>query len=416
MAQIKIMENKKKFTLASLGCRTNQYEVQGFRTQLQKLGLVEAKRGESADVCIVNTCSVTASAGRDSVARIRKLASENAEARLFVTGCHAEEVAKKVADVPLQVVTNKDKESLLALLFPEEKIPEFAIDAFASHTRAFVKVQDGCNSFCTYCIIPYVRGRSRSRTALSILNEVRALAEGGYKEIVFTGINVGDFDGQGGRTLAQLMQETASIDGIERIRLSSIDPEDITEELMEVMLDGGKMCPSMHLVLQSGSNVTLKRMNRKYTRQQFLAVAEELKSFSNDFTLTTDVIVGFPGESEEDFLETLDVIARVKFAKVHMFPYSPRERTRAAYYPDRVPKAVVTERKNRLLKLSQEGAQLLRASYVGRTLQVLTETGEMGHTANFLPVKIEGVGVEPNTLLNVVLKRNETAHLIGRPI
>ena len=409
------MENKKKFTLASLGCRTNQYEAQGFRTQLQKMGLVEAKRGESADVCIVNTCSVTAAAGQGSIARIRKLAKENTGARLFVTGCHAEEVAEKVTDVPLQVVTNKEKEHLLAALFPDEELPEFAIDGFIAHTRAFVKVQDGCNSFCSYCIIPYVRGRSRSRSMESIVREVKTLASNGYKEVVFTGINVGDFDGGGERTLAELMKETAKIEGIERIRLSSIDPEDVTEELMEVVLSGGKLCPSLHLVLQSGSNVTLKKMNRKYTRQQFLAVAEALKSRQADFTLTTDVIVGFPGESEEDFLETLDVVAKVQFAKVHMFPYSPRKRTRAALYSNQVEKAVVTERKNRLLKLAEEQAHALRSQYVGRTMEVLTESGEIGHTANFLPVKIKGEGVEPNTLRNVVLEKNETDYLIGRP-
>ena len=410
------MENKKKFTLASLGCRTNQYEAQGFRTQLQKMGFVEAKPGQSADVCIVNTCSVTAAAGQGSIVRIRKLAQENERARLFVTGCHAEEVAEKVTDLPLQVVTNKEKETLLASLFPDEELPEFAIDAFASHTRAFVKVQDGCNSFCTYCIIPYVRGRSRSRSLDSIVREVETLAKNGYKEVVFTGINVGDFDGGGERTLAELMKETAKIEGIERIRLSSIDPEDVTDELMEVVLSGGKMCPSLHLVLQSGSNVTLKKMNRKYTRQQFLAVVDALKSRRADFTLTTDVIVGFPGETEDDFLETLDVVSKVQFAKVHMFPYSPRARTRAALYPDRVPKEVVTERKSRLLSLARKQAQDLRSHYVGKTLQVLTESGEMGHTVNFLPVKIEGECVEPNTLLNILFEKNETDYLIGRPI
>ena len=410
------MSRGKKFTLASLGCRTNQYEAQGFRTQLLKLGLTEAGQGEQADVCIVNTCSVTASAGRDSVARIRKLAKVHHEARLFVTGCHAQEVAEKVTDIPLQVVTNKEKENLLAHLFPEEELPEFAIDGFEAHTRAFVKVQDGCNSFCTYCIIPYVRGRSRSRTEEAIVREVEALAGNGFKEVVYTGINVGDYDGQGKSTLADLLKRTAEVEGIERIRVSSIDPEDVTDELKDVVTSGGKFCPSMHLVLQSGSNVTLKKMNRKYSRQQFLEVAEALKSNNPEFTLTTDVIVGFPGETEDDFLETLNVIKQVQFAKVHMFPYSPRERTRAALYPDHVPKKVVTERKNRLLALSQEGAHALREGYVGKTMEVLTEKGEMGHTGNFLPVKIVEKKVESNTLIKVKLIRNETDFLVGRPV
>lgn len=408
------MENRKKFTLAALGCRTNQYEVQGFRTQLLKLGLVEAGVGERADVCIVNTCSVTASAGQGSVARIRKLAGEHPEARLFVTGCHAQEVAEKVTDVPLSVVSNKEKERLLEHLFPDVELPEFSVEGFEAHTRAFVKVQDGCNSFCTYCIIPYVRGRSRSRSEEAIVREVETLANNGYKEIVFTGINVGDYDGNGESSLAELLRSTAEIEGIERIRISSIDPEDVTGPLREVVTSGGKFCPSMHLVLQSGSNVTLKKMNRKYTRQQFLAVAEALKRGHPDFTLTTDVIVGFPGETEEDFQETLAVVEKVEFAKVHMFPYSPRERTRAALFPDRVPKGVVTERKNRLLARAEAGAKRLRERFVGQTMEVLTETGEMGHTANFLPVKILG-DVEPNTLLKVVLVKNAEDYLIGRP-
>lgn len=412
---------KKKFRLATLGCRTNQYETQAFRDQLLKMGMEEVTEGEEADLCIVNTCTVTESADRASRHQIRQLIRENSQAEVVVTGCMAErrpDLIEKIGGVS-KVVSNKDKERLIADLFPEEETPEFAINRFEAHTRAFVKVQDGCNSYCTYCIIPYVRGKSRSRPIVDVIREVEALVASGYQEVVITGINVGDYE-DGDSRLHDLIQAVDRITGLKRLRLSSIDPDEVDEKLMGAILNGRTTCHSMHVVLQAGSNVILKRMNRKYTRQIFLDTVEKLKLASPDFTFTTDVIVGFPGETDVDFEETLAVMEEVQFAKVHMFPYSPRERTRAALYPNQIPPEVVAERKTRVLHLAEEISFKLRERFVGRVMPVLTEHGEKqqlsGHTDNFLEVFINQGAFTPNQILDVRLLENTPKGLIGHPL
>ena len=263
----------KRFKVVTLGCRTNQYESQGYTDQLRQMGFSPAGEGEEADLCIVNTCTVTDSADSASRHQIRALLRDHPRAKLAVTGCMAESApeAIRAIDERIALVPNGKKESLIETLFPEEEnLPEFSIQAFDAHTRAFVKVQDGCNSFCTYCIIPYVRGRSRSRSIGEVVQEVKGLIANGYKEVVITGINVGDFDG-GGR-LVDLVRAVDQVEGLKRLRISSIDPDEVDEDLARAVLEGKTTCPSMHIVLQSGSNVILKRMNRKYTRQIFLEI------------------------------------------------------------------------------------------------------------------------------------------------
>ncbi len=410
----------KKFNVATLGCRTNQYESQAYGDQLRAMGYVEACEGEEADLCIVNTCTVTESADSHSRHQIRHLARAHPRAKLVVTGCLAERIPdeiRKMDRVDL-LVLNKEKESLLAQVFPDQDLPEFSIQNFQAHTRAFVKVQDGCNSFCTYCIIPYVRGRSRSRRLEEILAEVRTLVSNGYKEIVITGINVGDFDGapkegEAPVRLADLVRAVDRIEGVERLRVSSIDPDEVDEELSQAILGGRATCPSMHIVLQSGSDAILKKMNRKYTRRIFLETVELLRAQHPDFTFTTDIIVGFPGETEADFQETLDVMHRVKFAKVHMFPYSERERTRAALYADKVPQAVIQERKQKVLRLAEELSFELRERFVGRTMKVLLESNNTGYTENFLPVTFSAQGLTPNQIVAARLVANSPEGLVG---
>ncbi len=226
----------------------------------------------------------------------------------MVTGCYAERKPGTVKDLEgvTLVVPNKNKEKLVEEIFPDEEVPEFSIKRFESHTRAFLKVQDGCNSFCTYCIIPYVRGRSRSRTVADIVKEAETLVSNGYKEIVLTGINIGDFDGNAPEgekpdRLADLVRAVDAVPGLERLRVSSIDPDEVDADLADAVLNGIHTSHSMHVVLQSGSNVILKRMNRKYTRQIFLDTVDRLKAANPDFTFTTDIIVGFPGETDHDF-------------------------------------------------------------------------------------------------------------------
>jgi threonylcarbamoyladenosine tRNA methylthiotransferase MtaB len=422
------VESKKKFKVVTLGCRTNQYESQAYTDQLRALGYAPAHADEEAELCIVNTCTVTQSADSSSRHQICHLAKQNPGARIVVTGCLAERKPKELESIPgvELVVPNRDKEQLVKLVFPEEDVPEFSIKHFEAHTRAFVKVQDGCNSFCTYCILPYVRGRSRSRRLSDILEEVRGLIRNGYKEIVITGINVGDFDGapEPGEPpvrLADLVRAIDNLDGLKRLRVSSIDPDEVDEDLADAILNGKTTCPSMHIVLQSGSNVILKRMNRKYTREIFMETIEKLKKARSDFSFTTDIIVGFPGESERDFEDTLEIMDKVRFAKVHMFPFSARERTRAALYPNRVPPEVIQERKQRLLRLTEQHAFELRNSYVGSRRSVLFEKAEgaadsSGHTDNFLPVIVQGASIQANELLDVVFVENAAEGLIGKVI
>lgn len=414
------MNPKKKFKLATLGCRTNQYESAAYANQLRQMGYVEALDGEEADVCVVNTCTVTEGADRSSRHQIRQLSRQHPSAKIFVTGCLADRLPQELEQMSEVdfVASNREKETLLKQLAPEGELPEFAIDQFGGHTRAFVKVQDGCNSFCTYCIIPYVRGRSRSRKKESILKEVEQLVANGYKEVVITGVNVGDYDGGGENlTLAQLVREIDQISGLERLRISSIDPDEVDDDLLDAVINGKTTCHSMHIVLQSGSNAVLKKMNRKYTRQMFVEAIEKCKHASSDFTFTTDIIVGFPGEAEGDFAQTLDIMEEVAFAKVHMFPYSVRERTRAALYPNRVSQEIIKDRKQQVLRLSEKIAFSLRNRYVGREMDVLMEDrdGEFfsGHTENFLNVLVPQKGMQSNQIHRVKMVENTASGLIG---
>lgn len=422
------MESKKKFKVITLGCRTNQYESQAYADQLHQLGYLQAKEGEEAELCIVNTCTVTESADSSSRYQIRQLARQNPGSKIVVTGCLAErnpDELKKLPGVSL-LVSNKDKENLVSMVFPDEEIPEFSIRQFEAHTRAFVKIQDGCNSFCTYCIIPYVRGRSRSRRLEDILEEAKGLIRNGYKEVVLTGINIGDFDGvslgnEKPVRLADLVRAVDALEGLKRLRISSIDPDEVDEDLADAVLNGKNTCPSMHIVLQSGSNVVLKRMNRKYTREIFLETVEKLKAARPDFSFTTDVIVGFPGESERDFEDTIEMMEKVRFAKVHMFPFSARERTRAALYSNKVPVKLIQKRKQRLLRIAEQHAFELRNSYLGQKRSVLFENRESGdccsgHTDNFLPVIVKNKKIKANDLFEVELIDNQPNALIGKVV
>ncbi len=416
---------EKKFKVVTLGCRTNQYESQAYTDQLQALGYTRVEGEEVADICIVNTCTVTESADTSSRQAIRQLVRQNPGTQVVVTGCAAEKDPSSFQSIPgvLQVVSNKEKENLLPIVFPEEEWPEFSIKHFEAHTRAFVKVQDGCNSYCTYCIIPYVRGRSRSRALADIIKEVEALVVSGFQEIVLTGINIGDFDGDPKEgeppvRLADLVRAVDAIEGVKRLRISSIDPDEVDEDLIQAVLLGKNTCPSFHIVLQSGSNVVLKRMNRKYTSQMFSQSIDMLKKAHADFTFTTDVIVGFPGESETDFEDTIAMMKEVRFAKVHMFPYSKRDKTRAALYPNQVPHEVLQQRKRRVLEVAEETSFLLREQYVGREMNVLLESKEkdasfFGHTENFLPVFVNGEKLHSNKIVLVKLLENGPDGLKG---
>ena len=314
------------------------------------------------------------------------------------------------------VISSEDKETIIQKLFPESSVRPFAITRFEGHTRAFVG-QDGCNHFCSYCTVPYLRGQSRSRPMASILDEIRDLVRSGYKEIVLTGVNVGDYvDGE--VSLAELVHQVDMIPGVLRLRLSSINPNEVDDRLLDVIVNGRSTCASMHLVLQSGSNAVLKNMRRLYTRELYLEKVARFQERCPDFVVTTDIIVGFPGETDKDFLDTLDIIERVRFAKVHMFPYSERPQTRAARASDKVPSEVIKERKAQLLKVADRVAFDVRNSFLGRTMEVLTESGDeggyfQGQTKNGLLVMLPKGSLQPNQLLKVCLQENTSCGFLG---
>lgn len=414
--------SKKTFKVVTLGCRTNQYESQAYSDQLKAAGYEEARDGETAEVCIVNTCTVTESADSASRHAIRDLTRKHPGAKLVVTGCMAESKPEQIRSIEgvSSIVPNAKKEELLSIVLPEEEWPEFSIRQFDAHTRAFVKVQDGCDSYCTYCVIPYVRGRSRSRPIDEIEREVRGLIENGYKEVVLTGINIGDYDGgDGSIRLAELVRRIDKIEGLRRLRLSSIDPDEVDANLQDAILEGKTTCNSLHIVLQSGSNVILKRMNRKYTRQIFLETIHRLRAADPDFGFTTDVIVGFPGETESDFAETCEVMNEVEFAKVHMFPYSARPRTRAALYPNQVAPSLMQERKAKLLRQAEENAFRWRERFVGRNMAILLESPSSihqgfftGHADNFLSALVPQQNLSRNDLVDVRFENNTPEGLL----
>jgi threonylcarbamoyladenosine tRNA methylthiotransferase MtaB len=409
----------KTFVVVAVGCRTNQYEAEAFKNQLEGLGYISVEEGEKADLCLIHTCAVTENAEGSSRHAIRSMISRHPGSRVIVTGCLAKKEAGQMASIEgvTDVITCEEKETIIQRLFPESSVRPFAISRFDGHTRAFVKVQDGCNHFCAYCTVPYLRGRSRSRPIDQILDEVHDLVRSGYKEIVLTGVNIGDYvDGE--KTLADLVRQVDDIQGVQRLRISSINPNEVDDRLLDAIASGRSTCTSMHLVLQSGSNAILKDMRRLYTRELYLEKVSRFKDRCPDFTFTTDIIVGFPGETNDDFLDTLDIIQRVHFAKVHMFPYSERPQTRAERYPNKVSQDVIKERKALVLELAQNEAFALRQLYVGKAMEVLTETRDdngfvQGLTKNGLPVLMSDEFLKPNTFVNVSLQKNTSCGFIG---
>lgn len=413
------------FKVITLGCRTNQYESLAYKHQLQAMGWKEADdRVEDVDLVIVNTCTVTAQADKSSVTEIRRIHQKYPNAKIVTTGCAVQKNPKQFEALEgvSQVVSNMEKESLVDQIFPDLKVPEFAMQYFDSQTRAFLKVQDGCNSYCSYCVIPFVRGRSRSRALESVLAEAKKVVSEGFKEIVLTGINIGDFDGGNEKnpsTLAELVRAVDAIEGLKRLRISSIDPDEVDDDLLDAVINAKTTCPSMHIVLQSGSNSILQRMRRKYTKQIFIDTVRRLKEQMPNFTVTTDIIVGFPGETEEDHKDSCDLVKKISFAKVHVFPYSDREKTRASRFADKVSDQDKKRRRNELLKIADESARKERERYLGKELKVLLEQklddGMIkGYSENFLQVKVDSEGLRTNDIVLVKCIENLEDSLFGQ--
>lgn len=400
----------------TLGCKVNAYETEAMEELLQTAGYDIVPFTEQADVYVVNTCSVTNMAERKSRQMLHRAKKLNPEAVVVATGCYvqvSEEEARADAAVDLVLGNNQKRQIVTALdayfegrTFDDvladvekEQYEELEVSTVLEHTRAFVKVQDGCNQFCTYCIIPYARGRVRSRSMEDVLDEVRTLADNGYKEVVLTGIHLSsygiDFDKE--YHLLELIQAVHEIDGIERIRLGSLEPGIITEEFTEGIAKLPKMCPHFHLSLQSGCDATLKRMNRRYTSGEYAEKCELLRKYFPNPALTTDVIVGFPGETEEEFKESYDFVDSIDFYETHIFKYSRREGTKAAVMPDQVDEQIKAKRSAQLIELGEKKRAAYEQSFQGKEVEVLVEEDQelngkevqTGHTKEYMKIALE---------------------------
>ena len=420
---------KKKAALHNLGCKVNAYETEAMQELLEQNGYEIVPFKEGADVYIINTCTVTNVADRKSRQMLHKARKMNPDAVVVATGCYVQARGEDIDPCVDIVVGNNKKKDLIAILDEyynaqhkvkkelldinhEKEYEEMQVTHTAEHTRAYIKVQDGCNQFCSYCIIPYARGRVRSRNLEHVLEEVRTLAASGYKEVVLTGIHLSSYGIDTGESLLELIQKVHEIDGIKRIRLGSLEPRIITEEFASSIAALPKMCPHFHLSLQSGCNTTLKRMNRRYTAEEYYEKCELLREVFDHPALTTDVIVGFPGETEEEFRESKAFLEKVNFYETHIFKYSRRQGTKAAEMKDQVPEPVKTERSNQLIALGKVNKKAFEDRLIGQTVEVLmeeeiqrdSETWQIGHTREYVKVGRKTEENLANQLINVEIE------------
>ena len=420
----------KKVSFYTLGCKVNQYETNAMAQKFKESGYeIVDMNDDISDICIVNTCTVTNMSDRKSRHSLRRVKEKNPSAIIAAVGCYAQVAKNDLENMPeIDIVLgNEEKANIVQyvekFIENEKKLIEIEDIAtkkefedmgqitYTEKTRAFIKVQDGCNQFCSYCIIPYARGRVRSRNAESIIKEITQIAQNGIKEVVITGIHVAsygrDFGNENG--LIELLEKINEIEGIKRIRLGSLEPKIITEEFMQRLSKLEKICHHFHLSLQSGCDATLKRMNRKYTTSEVKEIIERLRRYYDDVMLTTDIIVGFPGETEEEFETTYQFLKQAKLYKMHVFQYSPRKGTRAAVMPNQIDGNIKEARSKKLIELSNENQKMYNQQLVGKEVEVLFEDKEVedgityfrGHTQNYILVKYKTDENLENTLKNV---------------
>ena len=417
----------KKVSFYTLGCKVNQYETNAMAQKFKESGYeIVDMNDDISDICIVNTCTVTNMSDRKSRHSLRRVKEKNPAAIIAAVGCYAQVAKNDLENMPeIDIVLgNEEKANIVQyvekFIENEKKLIEIEDIAtkkefedmgqitYTEKTRAFIKVQDGCNQFCSYCIIPYARGRVRSRKAESIIKEITQIAQNGIKEVVITGIHVAsygrDFGNENG--LIELLEKINEIEGIKRIRLGSLEPKIITEEFMQRLMKLDKICHHFHLSLQSGCDATLKRMNRKYTTSEVKEIIERLRRYYDDVMLTTDIIVGFPGETEEEFETTYQFLKQAKLYKMHVFQYSPRKGTRAAVMPNQIDGNIKEARSKKLIELSNENQKMYNQQLLGKEVEVLFEDKEVedgityfrGHTQNYVLVKYKTDENLENTL------------------
>lgn len=419
----------KKVALHNLGCKVNAYETEAMQELLEEQGYEIVPFGEHADIYIVNTCTVTNVADRKSRQMLNRARKRNPSAVIVACGCYVQARKDEMDDSIDILVGNNRKKDIVNILREYEnsgrqahkemldinrtdEYEELHLTKTAGHTRAYLKVQDGCNQFCSYCVIPYARGRIRSRDYDSIIREVRKLAANGYQEVVLTGIHLSSYGMDTGGNLLSLISGIHEVEGIRRIRLGSLEPRIITEEFAGTLARLPKVCPHFHLSLQSGCDETLKRMNRRYTTGEYFEKCVLLRQYFHNPALTTDVIVGFPGETEEEFDKSRSFIDRVDFYETHVFPYSRREGTKAAVMANQVPKAVKSRRSSELLDLSKRKQRAYEEALIGTTQEVLIEEAilykgeiyQVGHTKEYVKIGRKTSENLINQLINVEIE------------
>lgn len=395
------------------GCKVNQYETNAMEQKFIQAGYKIVKFNEKADIYVINTCTVTNMSDKKSRQMIRKAKQLNKDAIVVAVGCYVQTAKEKLENIEELdlILGNNEKKDIVKYVeehkngtkqikyndvLHQEEYDEYGFVTHIEQTRAIVKIQDGCDRFCSYCAIPYARGRVRSRKKENIIEEITKLALDGIKEVVITGIHIASYgkDLKEDITLIDVLEKINEIDGIKRIRLGSLEPTIITKDFLQRLSKLDKICHHFHLSLQSGCNETLQRMNRKYTTEEFKNVVEMLRETYEDVMLTTDIIVGFPGETEEEFEKTYNFLSDINFYKMHVFKYSKRNGTKAALMPNQVSPILQEQRSKKLIELSKENQDKYNSEYIGKEVTVLfeEENGEYikGHTANYLVVNIKG--------------------------
>ena len=434
----------------TLGCKVNQYETNAMAQKFLEKGyqIIEEITPENEDIkpdiCIINTCTVTNMSDRKSRQMLRRMKEKNPSTIVVAVGCYAQVAKKELAKIPEIDLVLGNNEKVEIVKFVEEYInnhinnvelddvmyskefSDFGNVTYTEKTRAVIKIQDGCDRFCSYCIIPYARGRVRSRKPENIISEITQIASKGIKEVVITGIHIASYGKDFAMSkdskltnyrLIDLLEEINEIQGIQRIRLGSIEPLLITVEFVERLKKLEKICHHFHLSLQSGCDETLKRMNRRYTTEQFKEIVRLLRGAYSDVNLTTDIIVGFPGETDEEFNKTYQFLKEIKFYKMHIFKYSPRKGTKAAVMPNQINGDIKEERSKKLIELSDRNEIEYNKSYIGKNVEVLFEEEKdgmyKGHTQNYIMVYCQSKEKLDNKIIDVVCEKAEKEHIIA---
>lgn len=400
-----------KVSFFTLGCKVNQYESEAIGELFIKKGYTVCSPDEPADIVIINSCTVTAESNRKTRQTVRRARRQNPDAVIVLTGCMAQafpgEAAKlseadivvgnknedKIPDLCEKFLAERKQMRIIESHEAGEKITDFTVTGFSEHTRSYIKIEDGCNRFCSYCIIPYARGRVRSKSTDKIKAEAEGLAAAGYNEIVLVGINLSAYGQDNGSELCDAVLAAASPDGIKRVRLGSLECDQISDSVLEKLASCDKFCPQFHLSLQSGCDKTLREMNRKYDTAFYRDLVKRIRSIFPDASITTDIMVGFSGETDEDFKKSSDFVAEIGFARSHVFIYSEREGTPAAKRNDQVDQAIRTKRAHIMGRICAECEQKFLQLQIGQTKDVLFETSENGvwegYTENYTRVKVK---------------------------